>query len=160
MKPAVCDLCGRSFENEYFYTEGGGAFIEFDDYRGPNLNDPLLVGNTPGGLGAFCREHVDAARTCTNVSLDAALGTLRGSISVARRVEPHRPEPELWVLAVGSDRNRVFGIIRDALSLEPAAAKALLEQGSFLIGRGHPSGWRVWLSALTAAGAHVEVRWD
>lgn len=155
MKSPICYLCNVDFGSEYFHAQTGGALVKFDDY------EPLGEGfaGHPQGLEWFCRHHLQAAQELASLTTDEALLRLRDRYGeFPPYVSKPIRDPELWVTSIGSYREKVFIVIRQATYLSPRDARNLLRAGSFKVAAGWPSSFESWRIALIDAGAQVEVR--
>lgn len=132
-------MCGKDFRCEYFHSGKGGACLNFADY----VPLPEEAAGHPFGSGWFCKEHCDEARSMLGLNFQDSInkiGTLNNldESDLPKEYGPVK-DPELWVIKLGSTRNKVFSIIRQASKGSPKEAKYLLSKGSFGLLSGWPS---------------------
>jgi hypothetical protein len=158
MKAEYCWLCGRDCRSEWFYTQAGGAWVRFRDYR--QLADGV-VGH-PQGLEWFCRDHVAAARNLAHLDSASALIELQRQFGSFPKVNDRglMRDPSLWVIEVGPQPARVLAAIQEATGRTATEALILLRSTPFELVRGSPKSFQNWRVALEAAKAQVEVRYD
>ena len=155
MKPPICELCGRAFWEELAYRHTGGDTVEFGDYA------PLprgLVGH-PEGLVWLCDRHLAAGRALAALSWPAARERMTREFG---QFAPHDPAaalaPELWVEAVGSRRDAVLAVVREAVDMTPAQAHHALAGDRFRVMTGPAAELEPWRVKLVDAGADAGIR--
>jgi ribosomal protein L7/L12 len=161
LPPHCCEVCGRDFGNEYFHTGGGGELVSFADFDDSAAK--AVPPAAPGVVGVawVCAEHVPAARERSALTSDAAVHDMQRVLGVrAAAPRERKANPELFVLDVGPNRAKVFGVVRQATGCTPDVARKLLERAPFKVAEGWPMQFDAWRRALEDAGAVVEIRWD
>jgi hypothetical protein len=156
MKSPICYLCHKDFRSHYFHACAGGKLVRFADYKPL----PEACAGHPQGLEWFCSEHLAAAQNLSSVSSAAAHAKLVEQFGAFPPYED-KPlkDPELWVVSVGPSPAKVFAILRDATSLPPKEAKAVLASRQFIVAKGWPASLKGWQAALSAVGAITEIRY-
>lgn len=156
MKPAICDLCLNDFRSEMFHAASGGDLVRFADY---SPLDASCTGH-PHGYEWFCAEHLASAQALASLNHADAMARLFRQYGPFPEYPPLAPsDPALWLVQVGANPARVFGIVRQAMALSPRQAKTLMANAPFKVMQAWPQVFRTWQQALEQAGASVEIRY-
>lgn len=159
MTPSYCEVCGRCFQNQYFYTRQGGKFVHFADFD----DSAARLGWCPGVVGAawICGEHLAIALECVDLPMKDAICQLRQRIGGQRySITNGLSEPQLFIDCVGPNRPQVFAILRSATQMTALQAKQAIENPPVLVSIGCPAEFMVWKEQLEESGATVRITWD